>query len=195
MSFKERNLGLGVVVLMTLTLLVLLTMFQIGCNQDEGQKAGQVSGQPHDVGFSTLAQDVSSEYGRSDEGPMPADSPPECMVITDAESYQRLQSLASITEPVPAVDFETNIVIAAMQGPKNTGGYAISVMHISQEGPEVRVEVDTVEPEPGAIVVQMLTSPYHLVTANRADFDPRGRLAFTFVDQDDIRLSQEWAQI
>ncbi|OFW59866.1 MAG: hypothetical protein A2W01_12120 [Candidatus Solincola sediminis] len=179
--------------LAVLVLLVPVAALQSGCGTDNGTLMDEAA--PHDVGFSTIAQGVSSQYGRFDEGTIPGDSPPECIIITENEDYQRLQSLASFSEEMPAVDFGQYIVIAAMQGTKNTGGFAISIMHASQDETEVRVEVDIVEPEPGSINVQMLTSPYHLVKAERSSFDPRGRLNFTFVDQKDISLSQEPAQI
>jgi hypothetical protein len=68
-------------------------------------------------------------------------------------------------------------------------------MHASQAGTEVRVEVDVVEPEPGSMTAQILTSPYHLVLAERSAFDPAGELVFTFLDQDDNRISQQTASI
>ncbi len=144
-----------------------------------------------DIALQTLAQGVTSDYGRINEIPVPQDTPPECLVISDAEGFQRLLSLAYFQEPVAEVDFEEYIVIAAMQGPKSTGGYAISIMHASQSGSEVRVEIDLVEPEPGSMTAQVLTSPYHLVLAERSSFDPRGELTFTFVDQEDNLISRQ----
>ncbi len=193
MSFRTLRPVLGEILFAALMLLVASGALQLGCggqNQGTANQAG-----PHDVGFSTVGQGVSSEYGRFDEGVIPGDSAPECLVIADNEDYQRLQSVASFPEQMPAVDFTSSVVIAAMQGPKSSGGFAISIMHVSQDGNEVRVEVDIVEPEPGSINAQMLTSPYHLVKSERSSFDPRGRLNFTFVDQKDARLSQEPAQI
>jgi hypothetical protein len=173
-------------------LLAVLVFSFAGCygNSEQSSTAGR-----HDVAFTTLGQGVSSDYGRADEAPISNESPPECFAISDIDEYQRIQSLASFSEPLPAVDFSTSIVIAAMQGPKNTGGYAISIMHLSQDATEVRVEVDVVEPDEGSITVQVLTSPYHLVVADRSAFDPRGLLDFTFVDQNDTTLSQEPVQL
>jgi hypothetical protein len=145
--------------------------------------------------LTTLAQGANSEYGRFDEVPIPEDAPPECMVITDEEEYLRLISLAMLEEPETAVDFESEVVLAALQGPKNTGGYAISIMRASQNGTQVRIEVDVVEPEPGSMTIQVLTSPYHLVTAERSAFDPHGELVFSFYDQDDSLLSQQGTEI
>ncbi len=133
---------------------------------------------------------VNSEYGRIDEIPIPEDAPPECLAVSDEEEFQRLVSQAYFQEPIPEVDFERYIVIAAMQGPKPTAGYSISVTSAVQNGDEVTVVVDTMEPEPGAITAQVLTSPYHLVLAERSSFDPRGELVFIFTDGEGARISQ-----
>lgn len=171
-------------------------LLSAGCGDAE------VAGEDKDVGRSsreiplqTLAQGANSEYGRIDDLPIPEDAPPEYLVLTDEEELHLLLSQALIQEAVPEVDFDRYIVIAAMLGPKSTGAYAISIMHTSQTGTEVRVEVDVVEPEPGSMTVQILTSPYHLVTAERADFVPRGELVFSFVDGDDDHIYQEFADI
>jgi len=175
----------------------------LACIPGCGEEAVPPEGGPDDTGgrtgveipLQTLAVGVNSDYGRIDEIPIPEDAPPECLAISDEEEFQRLVSLAFFQEPIGDVDFERYIVITAMQGPKNTGGYAISIMHASQAGTEVRVEVDVVEPEPGSMTAQILTSPYHLVLAERSAFDPAGELVFTFLDQDDNRISQQTASI
>lgn len=196
MGLKNGALHRSLFVSPVVTVMILMALFSSGCGDaGRGKPPGDSPGPERDIPLKTLAQGVSSEYGRSDEIPIPEDAPPECMVITDREQYQRLLSLSAFQEPLGEVDFETDVVIAAMQGPKNTGGYAISIMHASQAETRIRVEVDLVEPEPGSITVQALTSPYHLVTAERAGFDPHEKLIFTFVDQDDILIDQKSANL
>ena len=166
-----------------------------GAGLPGGGGEGSGAGPGREIPLQTLDQGISSEYGRFDEMPIPEDSPPECLVLSDEEEYQRLVSLAFFPQTPAEVDFSRYVVIAAMQGPKSTGGYAISIMYASQAGTEVRVELEVVEPEPGSMTVQMLTSPYHLVLAERSSFDPRGELVFTFFDQDDHRISQQPAEL
>jgi hypothetical protein len=193
MNLQLRRFKSSATLLVSVLLVILLVLTIAGCGR-KTEEANQTP-VPHDISFSTIGQGASSQYGRVDEGEVFNDSPPECLVITDGEEYQRLQSLASFNEELPTVDFSANIVIAAMQGPKNSGGYAISIMHASQDGTDVRVEVETIEPEAGSVTAPVLTSPYHLVIADRAAFDPRGNLNFSFFDQHDVRLSQEPAEI
>lgn len=177
-------------------LLVGTLILAAGCGSGESTpRDGDNGGSEKGIPLETLAQGVNSEYGRIDELPIPEDAPPECMVLTDEEELRLLLSQAYIEEPLDEVDFDRYIVMVAMQGPKNTGGHAISIMHASQAGTEIRVEVDVVEPEPGSMTAQILTSPYHLVTAERADFASRGELIFTFVDGDDNLISQAFAEI
>ncbi len=171
-------------------------LLSAGCGDtDREGDGGDVGRSARDIPLQTIAQGADSEYGRIDELPIPEDAPPEYLVLTDEEEFQLLLSQAMIQEAIPQVDFDKYIVIAAMLGPKNTGGYAISIMHASQSGTEARVEVEVVEPEPGSMTVQILTSPYHLVTAERADFEPRGELVFSFLDGDEDRVYQVSAEI
>ena len=181
--------------LCTVLLLVSITGCGGSSTDEPGGGADGTSGGSRQIPIQTLAVDVTSDYGRIDEIPIPEDAPPECLAISDKEEFQRLVSLAYFQEPIGDVDFDKYIVIAAMQGPKNTGGYAITIAYASQSGDEVRVELEIVEPEPGSMTVQVLTSPYHLVLAERSAFDPRGELGFTFVDQDDNRISQQFTEV
>lgn len=157
--------------------------------------ADDAGGGPRIIPLETLAEGASSDYGRIDEMPVPEDAPPECLAIDDEEEFQRLISLAYFPEPIPEVDFESNIVMAVMQGPKNTAGYSISITRAFQVGGEVTVEINAVEPEPGSMTAQVLTSPYHLVLAERASFEPRGELTFIFVHQHGDTISQLFAEV
>jgi hypothetical protein len=199
MNFGALDTCRRLLVLLMATGLVLGVFYLSGCdNSGTGEQVAtpeEPLGLESEIPLNTLAQGVYSEYGRFDEVPMPSDAPPECMIITDGEEYQRLLSLSSLQETPPTVDFTSDIVITAMQGPKNTGGYAISIMYADQAGDEVRVEVDVVIPDPGAMSVQVLTSPYHLVIAKRSDFDPRGKVFFTFVDQKDNLINRQGADL
>jgi hypothetical protein len=57
------------------------------------------------------------------------------------------------------------------------------------------VEVEVVEPESGSMTAQVLTSPFHLVVAEREDFQPRGELSFTFTDRKGETLERTTAEI
>lgn len=191
------RMGRAAILLISIMLTLFLPVLAAGCGEEPTDGRGTGSGltAEREITLTTLDQGVTSEYGRFDEMPLTQDAPPQGMVITDADDLEYLTSLAMLEDLTDRVDFESQIVIAAMQGPKNTGGYAISVMRATQTGDRVMLEVEVVEPEPGSITVQMLTSPYHLVTADRASFDPGGELVFVFVDQHDEQFDSETADI
>lgn len=182
---------------MTAVLVCIALLAAAGCGGDESapSRNGGEDSVGNDIPLQALAMGVNSEYGRIDEIPIPQDAPPECLAVSDEEEFQRLISQAFFQEPIPEVDFERYIVIAAMQGPKPTAGYAISITSAVQNGSDVTVKVDTTEPEPGAITAQVLTSPYHLVLAERSSFDPRGELVFVFTYRDGARISQLFAEV
>jgi len=184
----------------TAVVLCVLAFLLAGCGErrPEGENAGEGSDAAaveRQIQLQTLAQGQECEYGRFDEVPTSQEAPPECLVIEDAEGLKRLLYLANLELPYQDVDFSQNVVIAAMQGPKNTSGYAISIQSLRQTGTEVRVLLDLVEPAPGSVTAQMLTSPYHLVLARRSDFQPRGELRFSFEDGSGRRLGTVSAAI
>lgn len=190
----------GPVFLLVILCLLLPCLLSAGCGEEnaggDGEVPGDSTSQPErNITLTTLAQGITSEYGRFDEMPIQEDGFPESMVITDEEEYRRLTGLVMLQDLEEEVDFDRYIVIAALQGPKSTGGYAISIIHASQKGTGVRIEIDVVEPEPGSMTVQILTSPYHLVLAERSAFDPRGELIFTFIDQNDAQLARQGVDI
>lgn len=182
-------------------LIVVLLVFAVGCNgggsreQGRGPEDGPASTEERDIPLQTLAQGPVCDYGRFDEAPTLQDTVPECLVIEDAEGLKRLLYLANLELPHQELDFAENVVIAAMQGPRNTSGYAISIQSLRQSGTDVLVLLELVEPDPGGVTAQMLTSPYHLVIARRSDFQPRGELRFTFQDSKGRKLGTVYADI
>ncbi len=165
-----------------------------GCGSGQTGEGGQAGeGEPPGTGreitLQTLAQGTQCEYGRFDQSAT-QEGFPECTVIEDDEELQRLLYLAGLQLPDPDIDFDGYLVLAAMQGVKSSAGYAVSISRATQYGGEVRVEVEVVEPEEGAFTAQVMTSPYHLVLAERGDFDPRGEMEFVFVDGNGTVLSK-----
>jgi hypothetical protein len=91
---------------------------------------------------------------------------------------------ASLTvPPVPHVDFARETLLAVFLGTRPTGGYGIEVRGVTLEGGDLFVDVVVIEPDPGAIVTQALTSPWALVRVLRG-----GVSAAWFRDPGDGRL-------
>jgi hypothetical protein len=97
--------------------------------------------------------------------------------------------------PPPAVDLGSDIVIAAFQGVKPTGGYTIEVTSVKEESGTVNVYVEAVEPLPSNMVSQAFTSPYDIVTVSRADLGLTGEVKFSFWDTAGRHLAVEYAAL
>lgn len=185
-------------VALALSVLVLLTaLLWAGCGDGEsdGPETGDAVPEARELEVRTLAHGMISQYGRGDESATEDETRPECEVITRAEDLEMLLKVASLQEEIPPVDLERELVLAVLQGPKRTGGYAVSVSRVTQKGSLVEVRVEVVEPEPGSITIQILTSPYHLVTLDRDAFNPRGQLRFVFLDEQDNLLEEVLAEV
>ncbi|MBC7252508.1 MAG: protease complex subunit PrcB family protein [Actinobacteria bacterium] len=167
-----------------------------GCGKEPvAEETAEEENHEREIPLRTLVQGSICEYGRFEQPATGGETGPAFLVLEDEEGLKRLLSLANLELPEGGVDFSSQVVIAAMQGPRNTSGYAISVVRAVQSGTDVRVEVEMVEPEPGSLTAQVLTSPYHLVLAEREDFLPRGELSFIFMDMDGETLERTAAEI
>ena len=94
------------------------------------------------------------------------------LVIRNAEEFLDLwrrihRNRIPAPEP-PELDFGRVQVIAAILGERPTGGYAVAVRRICADG---LVAISRQEPEPGRMLTQALTAPYHLVVNDRPDPD------------------------
>jgi len=70
---------------------------------------------------------------------------------------------------VPAIDFNTQMVLAALMGTQSTGGYAIEITRIGVSEKILGVEVKKQTPGDNCFTTQALTNPYHIVKTSRFD--------------------------
>lgn len=141
-----------------------------------------------DVTFDTLARGAHGAFGA-----------PANHVI---RSQQELQATGvdRLLPPGTRVDWNREMVIAALMGTQNTGGYSIQIKGIERKqmmtilpvpGPPpsyyLEVQVERRTPPPGSIVTMALTSPFHVVklakTADRVDFVDAAPAAFDAVER------------
>src|ERR1043166_5164795 len=81
-------------------------------------------------------------------------------VFRDAETYAALRAQATNLPDLKADFFKSNLLIAAFLGERNTGGYSIAM---AQE-PNGKIRIAEKAPPKDAIVSQMITSPFKLVS-------------------------------
>jgi hypothetical protein len=98
------------------------------------------------------------------------------LVISSRAKWDDLwRSHSSLNLPkqeLPAVDFESESVLALFSGEKRTGGYAIEVVKVEDDPATAQLKVFYREtaPPPNAIVTQGLTQPFHMIKlARKAD--------------------------
>lgn len=81
-------------------------------------------------------------------------------VFRDAETYAALRAQAMNLPDLKADFFKSNILIAAFLGERNTGGYSIAIA----QQPNGKIRIAEKAPPKDAIVAQMITSPFKLVS-------------------------------
>lgn len=73
------------------------------------------------------------------------------------------------------------LYIAVFAGSQRTGGYGIRVVRVDREGDTLTVRATFSSPPPGALTIQVLTSPAHLVSIHRQS--AAGATGIVLVDQ------------
>ena len=81
-------------------------------------------------------------------------------VIRDAETYAKLRGISPNLPELNQQYFQSSLVIAAFLGERNTGGYSVA---ISRE-PSGQIRIAEKAPRKDAIVTQMITSPFRVVS-------------------------------
>jgi hypothetical protein len=141
--------------------------------------------------------------GIRDEAPLPAEgnitpSPPSCyafdalgtlactysgmiarerQVIGNEASWavvwDQAMSPLSPRPEVPQVDFSREMVVLAAMGEQTSGGFAIGVKNVAQEGDTLEVTIMETSPGPSCGVTSALTQPFTAVRVARAEREVR----------------------
>ena len=97
------------------------------------------------------------------------------VVIKTSQEWEALwrahRSGTSPDKPAPALDIQSEMILAVFAGEKKTGGYGIEILRIEEDGAarSLNAFVRETSPAPSAIVIQMLTQPYHIVKLRKVD--------------------------
>jgi hypothetical protein len=89
---------------------------------------------------------------------------PRQVVIRTAAEWKQLWDSHAPGDPLPPVDFSTATVIGVFAGFRSTGGHKVEITTIAREGEQLVVTWQESRPPRDAIVTQVLTFPFHLVT-------------------------------
>ncbi len=84
------------------------------------------------------------------------------VVIRSAGEWQTLWKGHSPQAP-PRVDLSTGVVVGVFLGSRPTAGYSVQIERVRLDGAKAVVEYRESAPDPGGVVAQILTAPFHLV--------------------------------
>lgn len=68
---------------------------------------------------------------------------------------------------IPEINFSQVSIIAVFMGEFNTGGYSIEITEIIEKENEIIVKVNKIYPEPGSLLTQALSQPYHIIKTKK----------------------------
>ena len=91
------------------------------------------------------------------------DAPRQAVVRTRAE-WAALWKTHDYDHPAPAIDFNRDMALAVFMGSRPTGGYTTEIVSVDAHDGKIAVGYRETAPAPGTITVQVLTSPFHIVT-------------------------------
>lgn len=94
------------------------------------------------------------------EGSHSAISDPFVAVLRDDETYTKLREKEPALPQLAPDFFQSNVVVAAFLGTRNTGGYSVAITREANG----KIRVTEKAPAKGAMTTQVLTSPYKLVS-------------------------------
>ena len=103
---------------------------------------------------------------------------PSVTLVADSDQLKRILieskgRMLGQSPPTPAVDFNTEHVITIQMGQKPTGGYGIELAEpdATLNDGEALIRLRWIEPAPGAIVTQILTSPCLIVSLPKGAYE------------------------
>ena len=109
--------------------------------------------------FSTLAKGLQSGVRE----------PIQLVIRTRAEWAAFWARHARGSAAPPPVDFSRDMVVALFMGERGTGGYEIEITRVERVESGLVVQYRRTSPDPGAMLSQALSQPFHLVKLPRND--------------------------
>lgn len=90
------------------------------------------------------------------------------VVIKDAMAWQRLWQEHAPDAPVPAIDFDTSMVVGVFMGSTNPC-YSTSIAKVTRSAGKITVTKADKHPPIGVMCAMLVTTPAHLVTIERSE--------------------------
>lgn len=119
-----------------------------------------------ELNFDTIASDTHSKM---------QEKQPEIYFITshsEAVEIAKLLSNEDVAKKLQALNYDEEFAIAVFLGMKPTSGYKIIINHVLYANNEVNICATLLTPEPGKMITNLETYPYHLIQINNKEFSP-----------------------
>jgi hypothetical protein len=91
-------------------------------------------------------------------------TPEEWTALWTKHAGERLPS-----DPVPVIDWTKDMVVVVVLGDRPTGGYSVEISGVEQLKDKLVVRSHAIEPAPGSVQTQAVTSPFAFRTVPRFD--------------------------
>ena len=121
------------------------------------------------VGMTVFAEEIRT-IGK---GAFSAIDQPLQVVVTNKTQWAELwakHTANKLPKPEPPeIDFGKNSLIMVTAGRKNTGGYMIDVTDVRRSKDKTEIVVASKGPKEGALTIQALTAPFHIVEVARIE--------------------------
>lgn len=139
-----------------ITILLGLLLFAItACQPQQGE-----------LPFETIAQGDGFYTGRGY-----GEEEPNLLIIAGPDEIDKpgldIQFPLEVADQLRHLDYDRFFAVLVLQGLKSTGGFSVTVQRISRENNQVTVQVQFIEPGPGAWITGAFTSPYHLIAVSK----------------------------
>jgi hypothetical protein len=90
-------------------------------------------------------------------------------VVSSQEQFAALWREHTRRQPLPAVDFSRETVIAVFLGTRNTAGYSVDIVGVDRGTSAVTVSYRERTPAADSVTAQVLTFPFVIAAIPRAD--------------------------
>ncbi|MFW5859759.1 MAG: protease complex subunit PrcB family protein [Planctomycetota bacterium] len=128
--------------------------------------------QPESETDAPAAGDNRRELARGQHSRYDARSGSQVLVLRDKQEFATFWAQHTDTDeqPMPTVDFTTELVIAAIDQQRTSGGYAVAVDTITEhDGTITGISVTTRHPGPRTMTTSVMTRPFHIIAYPRPE--------------------------
>lgn len=116
--------------------------------------------------FETISQGDGFYTGRGY-----GEEEPTLLVIVNPDEVDKpgleVQFPMDLADQLHHLDYDSTFAVIILQGIKGSTGYTVSVKQIVQQGNQVTIEAEFVEPPLDAFIKPAFTSPYHVVAVSK----------------------------